>query len=521
MPIQQPSCGRCGDRMPTPPRDLWARTAAAIEQARFRDSRARTSPFRMTCVAASTLPRSRRGPRRRRRWRDAHSSWRPGADRRGGAVGHHGPDRRLRPRHPGSAPRRPDPDPVVRNIATWRASRDGTFTIKVRNVKPRSAPPPPAMPAAGTVEDRPVDLDSGSVDGLRRAGCRPADRRQRCNPASTNQRGSSRIECRCRRRHGADPDVKTVRTPAATPSPTPTSRHRRSRPPSPTLRATPTPTPRPSRRRQRRARADRDGVRHADETRAHRRRRRSRRPLPTEAVRSPRTWSSLASPPRIHLSGPGSPSAPVPPTVRRPRHLRLAGRRWQARASHDRPPLGVRVVDGRDHGREHGRRHPEGNGNSPTIDLRRRRSPRPRDVDQDRASADRPGVAAGGGSDSADRPSTGPAPCGPQTAPASRPIAAVSSSATGERRARRSALPVPSARRARRSQRASESPASPIDSGRRPPRDHDRRRPDGRLGRALGRDGNAPRGLDRGRPEEPGDRVAEPLSVDRSTGRST
>ncbi len=231
------------DRMPTPPRDLWARTAAAIEsEARFRDSRARTSPFRnprrlaptallaaalVVAVAVGTL----------------YSSQRPGG---GGAAGPSDITALASiaaSTTPSDALAGPTPIPVARNIAYVARESGGSFTIKVRNVN-QVCPPDSAQPCdtSGTVEDRPVNLDQDAATVF---GAPDAARLIVVNdPASTNSGTISVVPLSS---EVPIPTSSPSATPAATPSVAPPSRSPAVASATPTLRATPTPTPRPSR----------------------------------------------------------------------------------------------------------------------------------------------------------------------------------------------------------------------------------------------------------------------------------
>jgi hypothetical protein len=147
------------DRMPPPPRDLWARTAAAIEtEARFRDGRARSAGWRtrrslapsallaaalVAVVAVGTLT----------------SSQRPG----GGdasppaqvAVGSSAASAA-----PGGSQPGPTPILAARKIDYLSADNEGRYTRNVISVD-KVCPPEASEPCAsdGTLEEKPVDLD--------------------------------------------------------------------------------------------------------------------------------------------------------------------------------------------------------------------------------------------------------------------------------------------------------------------------------------------------------------------------
>ena len=122
------------DRIPPPPRDLWARTSAAIEsESRFRDGRARTTSWRnrralvpsallatalVAVVAVGTLTSSR-GP-------SGPSAAGPSSQV---ALGS-GPPSNA----PASTNAGPTPLAVAQKIEYLARDSDGTFSIKVRNV---------------------------------------------------------------------------------------------------------------------------------------------------------------------------------------------------------------------------------------------------------------------------------------------------------------------------------------------------------------------------------------------------
>ena len=162
------------DRVPPPPRDLWARTAAAIEsEARFRDGRARTAGWRsrrslaptallaaalVVAVAVGTLT----------------SSQRPFGDGGAGSSA----EIALGSTTASAAPDggAPGPTPIVapRKIAYVARDNEGNFTRKVINVGevcPSAATEPCATDQ--TVEDHPIALDQdastvfGSPDDTR------------------------------------------------------------------------------------------------------------------------------------------------------------------------------------------------------------------------------------------------------------------------------------------------------------------------------------------------------------------
>ncbi|HLO36409.1 MAG TPA: zf-HC2 domain-containing protein, partial [Candidatus Deferrimicrobium sp.] len=152
------------ERMPSPPRDLWARTAAAIEsESRFRDGRARSAGWRdhrylapsallaaalVVAVAVGTLT----------------SSQRFGGDGATGSSGAVANGSASPSRVPVSAPGGPTPIPVTTTMAYLSRDVDGGFTIKVRNVD-KVCPSTSTKPcdAVATVVDRPVNLGQGAA----------------------------------------------------------------------------------------------------------------------------------------------------------------------------------------------------------------------------------------------------------------------------------------------------------------------------------------------------------------------
>jgi len=162
------------DSSPLPPRDLWARTAAAIEaEARFRDGRARSSGWRkprslapsivitaalVVAVAAGTLT----------------SSWWSGrgGDARSSAVTALGPEPSTA--GPASAVAGATPIPAPRKIAYVSRDPEGTYSIKTKNVD-RVCPKAATNPCddGGATTDHPVSLDQnpstvfGSADNKR------------------------------------------------------------------------------------------------------------------------------------------------------------------------------------------------------------------------------------------------------------------------------------------------------------------------------------------------------------------
>jgi hypothetical protein len=162
------------DRTPPPPRDLWARTAAAIEsEARFRDSHARAGGWRsrrslapgallatalVVAVAVGTLTSSQRPP--------------------GDGGGQPSTAVALGTAPPSSAPvgggPGPTPIPAPRKFAYLAQDTAGEFSIKTKSIDevcPSTATEPCATDA--TTEDHPVALDQnpstviGSADNER------------------------------------------------------------------------------------------------------------------------------------------------------------------------------------------------------------------------------------------------------------------------------------------------------------------------------------------------------------------
>lgn len=161
------------DAIPTPPRDLWARTAAAIEaEARFRDGRARSNDWRnrrmlaptvvaaalVVAVAVGTLISSQRFGHGGDAGSSAVTALVPGpstVDTASAAAG-------------------PTPIPAPRKIAYVARDSGGTYSIKTTNVD-KVCPSAFTQPCddAGATVDHPVALAQdpstvfGSVDNKR------------------------------------------------------------------------------------------------------------------------------------------------------------------------------------------------------------------------------------------------------------------------------------------------------------------------------------------------------------------
>ncbi len=340
------------DQPPIPPRDLWARTAAAIEhESRFRDQGvASGGPRRrrlfaplfaaalVVAVVVGTLTSSRLlvdgGP-------TAQPS---SADTAAGSV----------------APAPSDvafatPIPVGQHVQWISRDQDGSYRLKeadVRAVCPNENDP---CAAAAPVQDQPVDFTTepqtvfGSRDGsqlivVNRAGTSQSASIAVVNiaPPTPTPSPSPSHEASATPTEPASPPASA----AVTPSPTPTPDPSKAPSGSPTTAASQTPTPSdshatptpPSSRAVRRAdafrRADADGLGHAlcdpGWNRRHRQGRRPRRPV----------RSLLAERRLVRVHGP-----PVG-RIERPGHLRLEGRREDGASDHHRPSLGIRVVDG-------------------------------------------------------------------------------------------------------------------------------------------------------------------------------
>ncbi|MEO5940251.1 MAG: zf-HC2 domain-containing protein, partial [Candidatus Limnocylindrales bacterium] len=206
------------DRMPPPPRDLWARTAAAIEtESRFRGGHARLSGSRnrrsfapaallatalVVAVAIGTLT----------------SSQRPFGD---GATGSSGPVAAATSpsqETPGDvAGGGPTPIPAPRTIAYLTCAADGDCLYNVRSVA-EVCPPASTEPCAtdATVEDHPVSLDQnastvfGSPDVKRLIVVN--------DPTSANSGTISVVSL-----GSAAPDAVPTPTPTVAPSATPTT----------------------------------------------------------------------------------------------------------------------------------------------------------------------------------------------------------------------------------------------------------------------------------------------------------
>ncbi|GAC1665800.1 MAG: hypothetical protein NVS9B8_06910 [Candidatus Limnocylindrales bacterium] len=236
-----------GDRMPQPPRDLWARTAAAIEaEPRFKGTRSRSGPtwsrrrlFAPTVILATALVVAvvtgsltfmRSVPPA------------PGAS--SGAIA-------LATGPSGSASfgiAGPTPIPVSQRVEYLYRDASGDFSIKVANVRevcPATATQP--CDTAAPVENHPVNLDQGASTVF---GSPTGDRLIVVNDPSSTAKGSISVLALASSSPGPDPTAgPTVRATLPTIAPslvTPTPRPGATPTPRPSTPPTPTPTPTPT-----------------------------------------------------------------------------------------------------------------------------------------------------------------------------------------------------------------------------------------------------------------------------------
>lgn len=204
------------DRMPPPPRDLWARTSAAIEsESRFRDGRARSPESRtrrslapaallaaalVVVVAVGTLTSSQRlfGDGATGSSNPVAAATSPSQEKPGDLAG-------------GG----PTPIPAPRQIAYLTCAADGDCVYNVRSVA-EVCPPAVTEPCANdaTVEDHPVRLDqsASTVFGS------PDDKRLIVvnDPTSAN-RGTVSVVSLASAAPGATPTPTPSVAPSATP----------------------------------------------------------------------------------------------------------------------------------------------------------------------------------------------------------------------------------------------------------------------------------------------------------------
>ena len=231
------------DSTPPPPRDLWARTAAAIEaEARFRDGHARSSGWRnprslvpslvitaalVVAVVVGTLTSSQR--------------FNNGGDTRSSAGVALGPGPSTA--GPASAATGATPIPAPRKIAYVSRDPEGTYSIKTKNVN-RVCPSGASAPCddGSATTNHPVSLDEdpstifGSVDNKRLIVVN--------DPSAASTGTISVVPIPSDAPASSPPASATasLATPSSTPSESPTPTPNR----SPSTPASPKPTPTPS-----------------------------------------------------------------------------------------------------------------------------------------------------------------------------------------------------------------------------------------------------------------------------------